>query len=60
MVILLGCGGIVAVLTCASWVQLKVANRSIDLVVIQFFDIPIWLGVCQHKTFLLVHWVLCI
>src|SRR5580692_4845590 len=56
MVILRCCRGIVALLIRDSWVRIKVANRSIDFVVAQFFDIPIRLGVCQHKMFLLVHW----
>ena len=39
--------------TWALWGRLKVANGSIDFVIVQLLDIPIWLGICQHKTFLL-------
>ena len=53
IVVLPGCDNMDALLACSSWDRLKIPNRRIDFVIIQLFDIPVWLGVLQHKTFLI-------
>ena len=52
VVTLPGSGSIVALLTYAFQGRLEIANRRIDLVMVQVFDVPVWLGVRQHETFL--------